>query len=90
MEAKNTGDKPFELTAALHTYVAVSSIDKVGQWSSTAHNGSILDQLSWRILPQLKAAKPSSPGMYMLDLQVCDNGWIPSANNTLQQPWHDM
>lgn len=29
MEAKNTGDKPFELTAALHTYIAVSAIDKV-------------------------------------------------------------
>lgn len=29
LEAKNTGDKPFELTAALHTYIAVSSIDKV-------------------------------------------------------------
>ena len=29
LEARNTGDKPFELTAALHTYVAVSSIEKV-------------------------------------------------------------
>lgn len=29
LEAKNTGDKPFELTAALHTYIAVSSIEKV-------------------------------------------------------------
>ena len=29
LEAKNSGDEPFELTAALHTYIAVSSIDKV-------------------------------------------------------------
>ena len=29
MEAKNTGNKPFELTAALHTYIAVSAVDKV-------------------------------------------------------------
>ena len=29
LEARNVGDKPFELTAALHTYIAVSSVDKV-------------------------------------------------------------
>lgn len=79
LEAKNTGDKPFELTAALHTYIAVSSIDKVGQWSSSAHYRSILGQLSWRLLRQLKAAKPSFPRKYMLDLQACDSGWILSA-----------
>ena len=29
LEARNSGDEPFELTAALHTYIAVSSIEKV-------------------------------------------------------------
>ena len=29
LEARNAGDEPFELTAALHTYIAVSSIEKV-------------------------------------------------------------
>ncbi|CAK0757099.1 hypothetical protein CVIRNUC_002512 [Coccomyxa viridis] len=28
LEARNSGDEPFELTAALHTYIAVSSIEK--------------------------------------------------------------
>ena len=29
LEARNSGDEPFELTAALHTYIAVSSIEQV-------------------------------------------------------------
>lgn len=30
MTAENTGDKAFDLTAALHTYFKVSDISKVG------------------------------------------------------------
>ena len=43
LEARNLGDEPFELTAAVHTYIAVSSIDKVRpeqkQHSCALHSG---------------------------------------------------
>ena len=48
LEAKNTGDKPFELTAALHTYIAVSSIEKVECPSTRKCHGSLLGYLTCR------------------------------------------
>ena len=40
LEARNMGDEPFELTTALHTYIAMSSIDKV--WPELKHHSCAL------------------------------------------------
>ena len=64
LEARNSGDEPFELTAALHTYIAVSSIEKVRpEQSSTAvsstagrsHTGAVhqakgIDDAAWQAI----------------------------------------